>query len=796
LAQFEHHIVFPATVFTYSDARPPWFVLPPVRGSYTTCAARLDDTRCLIVGSQNDIAIVDVLRQSTLETTCFPGDNCRFPKVALSKDRNIAVLYHGNLCAVVVIRIDPLNVTVLDRVSRTETEHRFLSSVVAPGMGQRLHGGFSWAAFNSDDHIVAPSIGAMMVLNIDTGDVTTRTFDGHHAPPGGWLSPTGRWAVAVRQFCIDYAPAPGPDDVARPSHPDLLADHKPRWGLQLALWDLTNCRLERIFTARFYEERELLHGWVRDFAQGDADVMWRFADWFGLKPALSPAQIEQLGADPARAYNEARAKKYSEARAAVEARHCDYIRRLTFLGKVNAQSRQELDALTLSAARDSNFKTQFALNDTECRDFFGRIIDIAWLEDEASFVALFDDGLVRQIDVGGAVVSSVRLERFRQEAWQKLGPARGSAPGRSTPRSRLVSVDGRRVRVFGTHGGSHSSYLLNPYGYVEFDLPIAGGIELLDEQKDNFVETTFADLRAQITEAADAANQYRVALTDLSEPACIRAIEQLTADVKEKFEAVLLLGYYEPFFKLPDRVMGEEEFFKHVTSTCPHGGPALRNLIAAVVSRWVSARKSRRQVLLKDDSTEALAYAVTALAALDPGSFTVVKRYLDSIDYGHTLYFKSQFFEDLAPCGRWQDPNWLPLAFRHLAGDFCETHWATMGFRQAVMQLPDARAFLGPFCSEFESEIRPDVEASAKEYPAYIAKRRQWRAEYTTKGEPIPLNYSVENDDEPVDVEAKVTQWIDENLGSFIKNNLSTHPIDIWLREQLVSLRPSVADQL
>jgi hypothetical protein len=806
---FEPHIVFPATVFTYEDGRRPWFVITNVRGSHARCAAPIDETRCLIVGSENDIAIVDVMSQRILATTSFPASPRHNPELVLSKDRKSAVIYSRGLNGVALIRFEPLTVTFFDRVYRTDTDHRYLASADAPSIGHRMSSGFYNAGFKEDGRIVLTKYSGayyedsaksnrFIVLDPDTGNVETHAFDSRFDfPVKGWFSPSGRWLLAVRQASVEYVPSsPTSDSVANgpPSnaHPDLLADEKHRWGLQLELWDMTTWELKKIIASRFYEERELWNGWLLDFPHGENDVMWRFADWFGFPDALSPSRAEELGSEEARAYNERRAQQYATAREAAEDQRSEYIRKLIFMGQSHAQSRREYQDLTFAAAKNSNFKVRFALDEREWKDLFERIMDVAWFEDERSFAVLFSDGMVREIAIDGSVAELVRLERFQQETWYQLGSPRKSRSYK--PRAgKVAAIGGRKVRVFGYRGGPLLSPL-SQLGYVEVNL--TDGSRLITHEEDGFVDISFGNLREEITEAANAANQYRIVLPDLSEPSCIRAIEQLTSDLNGDLEAILLQGHYEPFFKLPDRVVPEEEFFQHVTKSCPNAVTALRGLLATLLSRWRSVSGNRGQILWRDESTEALAHAVAALVVLDPSSFDIAKRYFDELDYGHTVYFRGRFFEDVAPSGRWQDPRWLPLALRHLSGDFAGDHWVTLGFREAFTQLRDAKAFLELFCAEFDSQMRPKAEASAARYPSYIATRERYRAEYVAKGQAVPLNYAIEHDDKPVDVEREVAEWIDLNLACFINHSLSNDPTDVWLRAELVTLRPSVVEQL
>lgn len=498
-----------------------------------------------------------------------------------------------------------------------------------------------------------------------------------------------------------------------------------------------------------------------------------------------------MGAASAQAYNDAKSEKYLKVRNAEEARRREYIDKMIHLGICHAQSRNEYEKMARSAAAQKEYKIHLRLNDQERRDFFQRVKDIAWLPDESTFVVLFDDGIIRKIGIDGSIFPKIEIERFQRHAWQRIGSPRQHIPERDTPTaSRVAVASSGAIRVIGGEPP------FSPYGYIELKQDSFERPGLITRLDDDFVATSFPELREEIYRAQAKADHYRISIPDLSEKSCVAALDKLQSDITERLESVLLLKRYEPFFELPDRILTEKELFAHIMAGCAGAIPALTTLITSLLDRWRTAADNHDQILWKDEETEALAYAITALATLDDMSFGIVKRYLDELDLDRTVYFRAGFFEDVAPSGRWQDPRWLPMAFQHLCGDFAGNHWSTLGFREAANQLTDAETFLELFSDELEKKIRPQLEARAARYPDYIAVRVRLRAEYIAKGKPIPYNNSVASDDQPVDIEAEIFEWINTNLGNFIRKNLSTaDPLDVRLRNQLITLRPSVAEQ-
>lgn len=252
--------------------------------------------------------------------------------------------------------------------------------------------------------------------------------------------------------------------------------------------------------------------------------------------------------------------------------------------------------------------------------------------------------------------------------------------------------------------------------------------------------------------------RYVVKLAGLTGSDCIEAIRFVAQDLDDRLGAVVTIdGNFDPIFCLPDRPLSEKEFFQYVGNNCPEAVAALRELLTILLARWRHVPGREGHLLWKDETATALAYALAALVMLDRNSWVIAESYMDGLGC-NPPYFRGQFYEDVASSGCWRDPNWLSLALPHLCGDYADGHWSALGFREAVLKLPNAEAFLRIFCAEFEGDI-------------------------------VPKSVSPSED-------LEVADWIDENLAEFVRNCLSADPIDVWLRSELVRLRPSVADRL
>ena len=235
-------------------------------------------------------------------------------------------------------------------------------------------------------------------------------------------------------------------------------------------------------------------------------------------------------------------------------------------------------------------------------------------------------GFVSCVGVGGTVSPKIMLERF--------GYSTGSWLPTTERALRVQPLPGRRADMFYLEGTATVS------GHAE---PATPNIRVVPVSEDNWRENRpDADTRrdAKLAERADKLakrlSKYVATLTSLAEADCIKAIEEITAQIGPETEQHAYDSQLQAVFKLEGKRLDEKKFFAHVLKNFPGAVPALRRLIDTYCD---NLHPSAALYWKPTDGIGAFAHAALCLAKLDPSSIATLRRYAETIDTYHEYFF-------------------------------------------------------------------------------------------------------------------------------------------------------------
>lgn len=272
------------------------------------------------------------------------------------------------------------------------------------------------------------------------------------------------------------------------------------------------------------------------------------------------------------------------------------------------------------------------------RDF---AVDVTWEPDEAGFWVTFA-GNSRQVDfqrIGrdGGQSPAFSFSRFRDKAYpfpQRIADA-------ADPRAVAVRVDGDAVHIRRDWCG-----LAEPF-------------RLIAEEEDGFRKDVapYPPAAAVRRFLAQSARPHVVPVEAFAKPAIDEALQALARDIGERLADLLQGDRLEIVFKVAGKAMTEAAFFKRLVKARIDATASLRALLAAYLAAHpaaVEAKDLYRQIW-GADGEGALAPAMAALLALDPGAHDLFRDYLARRDGEHEVHSTNVIMPDYVAAAGWRD---------------------------------------------------------------------------------------------------------------------------------------------
>ncbi len=343
---------------------------------------------------------------------------------------------------------------------------------------------------------------------------------------------------------------------------------------------------------------------------------------------------------------------------------------------------------------------------------------MAWELDGQAFWVLFSAGFLRRVSLDGTLSPRCIVERIWSPSPQATERHLGfGIEMRPDSRLRIDALDQK---------GSKSGYIYVRPEAIVAQAGAAGedgevwirkkddGYELKPPLKyrsdDEALEARKKAFEARIQEAP-------VALSDLSAPSCVAAIEALTEMIAhDPYE--LVCGYrFCPTFVLADgtpeeRRMGEDEFFAHVAATAPEARDAIERLLHMWMDKVPLSAKHRNYYM--NDKTVALSHALKALITLDPCCYDTIRRYVTETDLEHDVIIQHEVLPGFARLNGWRDGNAIKLGIFCMLEAWCGGSggaWIDEEMKKRVEEAMSGREFAGVLIRETERYFSPD-EAS------------------------------------------------------------------------------------